>query len=78
VNTYLLANSLWILLIEANFSNRFAYLSWFMMPWVLLYPFVPGKIVGRPRTRLIAGILCAQYLFTYVMGVVIYPMRGIQ
>jgi hypothetical protein len=77
VNTYLLANAIWVLLINANFSNRFAYLSWFMMPWVLLYPFVPGKSIKRPRTALIAAILCAHYLFTYVMIVVIYPLRGI-
>ena len=77
VNTYLLANALWILVIHADQSNRFAYLSWFMMPWVLLYPFVPGKVIHRPRTGLIAAILCGQYLFTYVMGVVINPLRGI-
>ena len=76
VNTYLLTNALWILVIHASFSNRFAYLSWFMMPWVLLYPFVPGKAVDRPRTDLIAAILCAHYLFTYVMVFLVYPLRG--
>ena len=78
VNTYLLANAVWILVIHSDQSNRFAYLSWFMMPWVLLYPFVPGKIIDRPRTGLIATVLCAHYLFTYVMQVVVYPLRGIQ
>jgi hypothetical protein len=77
VNTYLLANAIWVLLINANFSNRFAYLSWFMMPWILLYPFVPSKNTHHPRTDLIAGALCAQYLFTYIMGIVVYPMRGL-
>jgi hypothetical protein len=78
VNTYLLANTLWILVIYAEYSNRFAYLSWFMMPWVLLYPFVPGKVSHRPRTGMIAAVLCAQYMFTYLMGVVVYPLRGFQ
>ena len=78
VNTYLLANAVWVLAIHASFSNRFAYLSWFMMPWVLLYPFVPGKIIHRPRTGLIAAVLCAHYMFTYVMEVVVYPLRGMQ
>ena len=76
INTYLLANALWVLAIHANFSNRFAYLSWFMMPWVLLYPFVPGNAIDRPRTGLIAAILCAHYLFTYVMEVVVSSLRG--
>ncbi len=35
--TYLLANSIWILVIRVNFSNRFAYLSWFLYPLVLAY-----------------------------------------
>lgn len=74
VNTYLLANAIWVLLIHANFSNRFAYLSWFMMPWLLLYPFVPGKIIDRPRSGLIAVVLFVHYLFTYFMWMVFYRM----
>lgn len=35
--TYLLANSIWILVIRVNYSNRFAYLSWFLYPLVLAY-----------------------------------------
>lgn len=35
--TYLLANSVWILVIRVNYSNRFAYLSWFLYPLVLAY-----------------------------------------
>ena len=75
VNAYLLTNALWVLVIHASFSNRFAYLSWFMMPWVLLYPFVPGKLNTRPRTELIAAVLGAQYLFTYFMWGVVYRMH---
>lgn len=38
--TYILANAFWILVINANFSNRFAYLSWFLYPFVLAYGFL--------------------------------------
>jgi len=38
--TYILANSFWIMVINANFSNRFAYLSWFLYPFVLAYGFL--------------------------------------
>lgn len=38
--TYLLANSVWILVIRVNYSNRFAYLSWFLYPLVLAYGFI--------------------------------------
>lgn len=77
VNTYLITNALWVLVINTAFSNRFAYLSWFMMPWILLYPFVPGRIIDRPRTGLIGATLVAQYMFTYLMVVVVYPLRGL-
>jgi len=37
-NTYLLCNAFWIMVIRASFSNRFAYLSWFIYPVVIAYP----------------------------------------
>ena len=40
LNLYLLTNSVWMLCMYSNFTNRIAYLSWFIYPIVLLYPFV--------------------------------------
>lgn len=40
INSYILSNALWILVINANFSNRFAYLSWFLYPAVIAYPLI--------------------------------------
>ena len=37
-NTYILCNAFWIMVIRATFSNRFAYLSWFLYPLVIAYP----------------------------------------
>ncbi len=37
---YLLTNSVWMLCMYANFTNRIAYLSWFIYPIVLIYPFI--------------------------------------
>lgn len=39
-NIYLFCNTFWILVIRASFSNRFAYLSWFMMGLIIIYPFI--------------------------------------
>lgn len=39
-NTYILSNAFWILVIRASFSNRFAYLSWFLYPVILAYAFI--------------------------------------
>ncbi len=38
-NTYVLTNAFWLIVITASFSDRFAYLSWFLYPYILLLPF---------------------------------------
>lgn len=38
--TYILSNMFWVLVIRAAFSNRFAYLSWFIYPLVFAYAFI--------------------------------------
>lgn len=43
-NAYLLTNMFWILVIRANYSDRFAYLSWFMIPFILVYPLLIHKM----------------------------------
>lgn len=37
---YILCNSFWLLCMYADFSNRIAYLSWFLYPIVLIYPYL--------------------------------------
>ncbi|MBD5227493.1 MAG: hypothetical protein HDS67_05520 [Bacteroidales bacterium] len=40
LNTYILANAFWIIFMYAQYSNRFAMLSWCIYPYVLCYPFI--------------------------------------
>lgn len=77
LTTYLLTNSFWLCVIYAAYSDRFAYLSWFLMPWLITYPFLPRKeqiIKGAPEYRLgwLASVLLAHYAFTYFMKMVYY------
>lgn len=65
-NIYLLSNSIWILVINASFSNRFAYLSWFMMGIVIIYPFLT-KVFFKNQFKIIGLIILIYYLFTYLM-----------
>jgi hypothetical protein len=37
-STYCFANAFWVIFIRAAFSNRFAYLSWFLYPVMIAYP----------------------------------------
>lgn len=63
-NTYLLANSFWILVIRANFSNRFASLSWFLMPVILVLPLLNTTLWEKQNEK-IALILILTFAFTY-------------
>jgi hypothetical protein len=66
-NTYLVANSFWILVIRANYSNRFASLSWFLMPILLLIPLLNLRIWPKQES-IIALMLILSYSFTYYMA----------
>lgn len=65
-NTYVGANAFWVILINAAYSNRFAYLSWFLMPIILIYPLVDKKIVANQSFKLTV-LLLLNYMFTFVM-----------
>lgn len=64
--TYAVANTFWILVIHAAFSNRFAYLSWFMMAPVIIYPICKYEIINN-QYKTMGGIILLYYLFTYYM-----------
>ncbi len=64
--TYCIANAFWILVITAAFSNRFAYLSWFLMAPVIAYPMLRYKLFPN-QYRIVGLVLAFYYLFTYFM-----------
>ena len=57
VNTYLLANALWLLAIRIHYSDRLAYLSWFLIPFITLYPVIKYKDKYNNPNRLVIGIM---------------------
>ncbi len=66
-NTYVFANAFWILVIRASFSNRFAYLSWFMIALVIIYPLLRERLFFSQHKKI--GILLAAYFaFTFIMS----------
>ncbi|MET0945562.1 MAG: EpsG family protein [Flavobacterium sp.] len=68
LNIYLIVNAFWILIIRANFSNRFAYLSWFMLGLVIIYPFLKQK---RVTPKLMSKIIVIYIFFSYLMNVIL-------
>ena len=65
LNTYILANSFWVIVIRAYQSNRFAYLSWFIYGLVLSYPLIKGN--WKNKNRKIALALFGQEAFTMLL-----------
>ncbi len=64
-STYVIANAVWLLLIELPFSNRFAYLSWGVMGLVIAYPLIKWKVF-RQQQVVFALLLVGLAGFSYI------------
>lgn len=64
--TYILANSFWVMVIRAAFSNRFAYLSWFLYPVVIAYAVIRLHI-WKDQDKKAGLILLLHASFTLIM-----------
>ncbi len=65
-NTYIITNIFFVLVIRANFVDRFGYLSWMLMPIILIYPLLKQKLFVR-QNIVIAFTLLFNELFTFLM-----------
>lgn len=73
LNLYLLLNSVWMLCMYANFTNRIAALSWFLYPIVIAYPFLSPSFEGVYRNnKLFTRIVLCHLFFTLFMNMVYY------
>lgn len=65
LNTYILANSVWVIFIYSAFSNRYAMLSWCIYPYVLCYPLLKLKVWHPVRqTNVTILLLWIMVIFT--------------
>lgn len=71
LNLYLCTNGIWMMCMYASFTNRIAYLSWFLYPVVLIYPFL-NEDWGPSRYRTFAKVAFLHLAFTLFMEVVYY------
>lgn len=70
-NIYVFTNAVWMLCMYANFTNRIAYLSWFLYPIVLVYPFFKEQFILRQYSAL-NKIVAFQLIFTLAMNYIYY------
>lgn len=78
LHMYLCTNGVWMLCMYASYNNRIAYLSWFMYPFVLIYPFLKedlrGVLILKTRNQYAQFAKVASYhlAFTLFMELVFY------
>lgn len=70
LTTYIVSNIFWVIVIRAPFSNRFAYLSWFLYPIVLAYPLLRFPVFKQRHSQKTAMILLAHFGFTFLMWMI--------
>jgi hypothetical protein len=67
-NIYLITNAFWVLVIRASYSNRFAQISWFIMPIVLIYPFMKQRFWTN-HERMTGFALLLFYAFAFYTNI---------
>jgi len=68
-NTFLVTNAFWVLIIRAAYSNRFAQISWFIMPVVLIYPFLRDRF-WPDHERKMGWALLLFYAFSFYFNII--------
>lgn len=71
LNLYLCLNGIWMLCMYASFTNRIAYLSWFLYPIVLIYPFLQEQW-GKARYKTFGWVMLGHLGFTLFMNLIYY------
>lgn len=73
LNIYLLCNALWLLVIRQAYADRFAFLSWLMIPIITLYPILKNNIKVRypeRTTYLIISIFTGVNAIIYLSSII--------
>lgn len=56
-NLYLFTNAVWLLAIRIAFTDRIAYLSWFLIPFITLYPIIKYPEKFKAPNALMLGLM---------------------
>lgn len=73
---YILSNAIWLLCMYVNYNNRIAYLSWFVYPFVLIYPILQCNW-KKTKYKDVARFSSYHLYFTLFMAVVYYGLTAL-
>ena len=68
LSTYIISNAFWVLVIRAQFSDRFAAISWTLYPLLLAYPLLKIKIWNNQPSK-VSFALMANVAFLWLMQI---------
>ncbi|MAN58582.1 MAG: hypothetical protein CMC08_01950 [Flavobacteriaceae bacterium] len=69
VNTYIIVNTVWLILMRVAYTDRIAYLSWFLIPILLVYPLLRDEVRIGSKTKFLFIILILNLSFTIFMNI---------
>lgn len=65
-HTYLICNACWLVFNKIPFTDRIAYLSWFLIPIIVLYPLLSNNNIKHKKSILMAGSLIIVGIAMYI------------
>jgi len=71
---YLVTNAVWMLCMYASFTNRIAYLSWFVYPIVIIYPYLDKLNKDPLRYMKLRQVVKYHLFFTMFMVFIYYGL----
>jgi hypothetical protein len=74
IHFYLVTNAIWMLCMYAEFNNRIAYLSWFVYPIVIIYPFLDSNNNDPQKFIKLRKVVAYHLAFTLFMLFIYYGL----
>lgn len=65
-HTYVFCNACWLMFNKIPYTDRIAYLSWFLIPILLLYPLLSNKVIPHKKTLFLISALLVVGIALYI------------
>lgn len=66
-NTYIISNTIWMYFIYFPYTNRIAYLSWFLIPILIVYPIIYSSNL-KNQSYFMAGSVTVSLIFVWLLA----------
>lgn len=77
IHFYLVTNAIWMLCMYAEFNNRIAYLSWFVYPIIIIYPFLDSRNTDPQKLIKLRKVVVYHLSFTAFMTFIYYGLLSL-